>query len=153
VASVRCRRSWRRARSDASEVACGPAASSANVMADTASSRGRRAGSITSRSITTDVSTSARACRRGSGTRCRILADHGVVLPLQSRAFDPRRASVCCSGRLGPDECPRPHGNKFADRYAVARNREGLAPVQGSHDSAAVVAEFALSNTAAHDSV
>ena len=60
VASARCNRSWRRARSAGSAVACGPAASSAIVIADTATSKGRSPASICSRSMTTEVSMSPR---------------------------------------------------------------------------------------------
>ena len=51
-----CRRSCRRPRSSSSLAACGPAASSAKVMAEIAVVSGSPSLSITSRSITTDVS-------------------------------------------------------------------------------------------------
>ena len=51
-----CRRSCRRPRSSSSLAACGPAASFAKVMAEIAVVSGSPSLSITSRSITTDVS-------------------------------------------------------------------------------------------------
>jgi len=56
VLAAQCSRSCRRARSFSSSVACGPAASSASVIAATAHSAGSNSASIRSRSITTEVS-------------------------------------------------------------------------------------------------
>lgn len=78
AASARCNRSCRRARSSTSRVACGPAASSAMVIALTASSIGSCSASRCSRSMTTDVSMIPRGRRWGSDTRARVLECNAV---------------------------------------------------------------------------
>ncbi len=98
-----CSRSWRLARSLASSVACGPAASSAIVNALMASSTGSWDGSIASRSITTEVSMTPRRWRRGSATRRNVRGrrDRGL------RAVDASQREVPLEGRqdgVGSDE-------------------------------------------------
>ena len=143
MASARCSRSWRRARSSGSAVACGPAASSASVTAEIASSSGNSDGATRSMPITTEVSTRPRS-RRASAKGCRILVEHAVhVLPEPGR-LDRRRAREGRRRGLGRDEDALAERRQLADGHAVARDHERLTAVERSHDLAALVAELAL---------
>ena len=85
-------------------MACGPAASSAMVIADTATSSGSIVGSITPRSMTTEVSINPRGRRPGSGTRGDCLFGYAVHVVAEPAGVDRRGAGESCCGCLGRDE-------------------------------------------------
>jgi hypothetical protein len=88
VVLAHCSRSWRRARSSWSSVACGPAANSARVMVEIADSSGSDAGSITSWSITTDVSRSPLV-----GSVIDVLVYHHIEIGTKPSGVDAGRAN------------------------------------------------------------
>src|SRR5579875_1872843 len=151
VASVRCRRSCRRARSEASSVAWGPAASSATVIVEIAISCGSAAGSSRSRSITTDVSSSPRVARSGSGTRCDALVERAIDVRTEALAVDRGRAGECLQDDGGGDEPPSAQRVELAYGHAVARDDERFAAVEPAHNLAAVVAQLALGYLSRHE--
>ncbi len=62
-----------------------------------------------------------------------------------------RRAGERGNRGVRSNELAGAQGDQFADRYAVAGHDERLASVEGAHDVAAAVAEFALGDFASHD--
>ena len=99
-----CWISWRRARSAKSSVACGPAASSANVIADTATSVGSASAATRSISMTTDVSMRPRGYRF-SGTRSRVLVDCSVEIGPEPVRVDGRSAREGRDRRAAATNC------------------------------------------------
>jgi len=149
VASARCKRSCRRARSAASRVACGPAASSAIVMADTATSSGNSPAEIPSRSIRTDVSIKPRAWR-WSGTRRRVLVDEASNVATEPGSSDSRCAGKGGHGCFGRDKHPLAYRGKFPYSNTIACDYEALALVERPHNAPALVAELSLCDLPAH---
>ena len=75
------------------------------------------------------------------------------------RSVDVRAEPVCVDRRRARErgnrgvcgnELAGAQGDQFADRYAVACHDERLASVEGAHDVAAAVAEFALGDFTSH---
>ena len=122
-ASARCSRSWRRARSAGSDVACGPAASSAIVIAVTATSNGSVNGSIFSRSITTEVSSTPFG-RRCSDTRAETRVGDSVEVAPQAVAVDAWRATEDVDYEVRTDKTLTSHRNQFSHWFARARHDE-----------------------------
>src|SRR5262245_41702349 len=151
VASARWRRSWRRARSPGSAVACGPAESSASVTAEIASSPGRTPASIRPSAMTTDVSRTPRAWRR-SGTRLDALVERRVDVRPEPLEIERRRVCERRDGRLRADEPPAAKRDELGDLDAVARHGEGLAAVECAHDVAALVPQLTLADASCHAS-
>ncbi len=116
----------------------------------TATSTGRRDASIAWRSITTEVSSSPRAGRGRSATRCGVLAGRSVEVIPETSEVDSRRCAEQRDGGLGWDEPVSPQRSELTDRDAVAGHDERLAFVEPTHDLAAVVAEFPLGDLSAH---
>src|SRR5947208_9694445 len=102
------------ARSAASDVACGPAASSARVTADTASSIGKSIGSIRSSSITTDVSSIPRGWRSSRTWRW-VLVHEGVDVCAEAFGLDGWRAGEDRHGGFSGDELALPERGELAD--------------------------------------
>ncbi|MEX2660922.1 MAG: hypothetical protein WD227_03285, partial [Vicinamibacterales bacterium] len=119
------------------------------VIAETAISTGKSVGSISSKSMTTDVSMSPRGWR-GSATRRWILIDRGVYVFPKTFARDAWRPGECGKGSFDRYEHALSQGNQLAHGHAVARDDEGFPLVQGPHDSPAFVAELALGDTSTH---
>src|SRR5947199_2735172 len=149
AASARWSRSWRRARSSGSGVACGPAASSAIVIALTATSTGSREGSMCSRSMTTEVSRSPRAGRL-SGIGYDVLASPRIDVGTEAARVDGGRIPEDGNDGRRRHEPVAPQGSELAYRHSVASDDEGLPLVEPAHDLAAVVAELALGNGFSH---
>lgn len=140
----------RRARSAPSVAAWGPAASSANVIDVTAISRGNAPGSMSSRSMTTDVSRIPRA-RRCSGTRFDARIGDRVEVDSESFGVDHRRTVEQVGNRFGTDKALPAERAQLTDRLAGAGDDEGLASVEPAHDLAAGVAELSLRDRGRHD--
>ena len=140
----------RSARSAGSTVACGPAASSAIVTAEMASSKGNCAGSTRSRSMSTDVSISPRG-RRESATRSRILIDDRVEVLSESPGRYSRRSAESGQHGLSRDEHALSQRDQLTDGHAVARHDECFPFIQGTHDAPAVIAQLSLCDAAIHE--
>src|SRR5207249_2233803 len=149
VASTRCRRARRLAGTSGAPVAAGPAASPARVITEIATSRGSDWTVTRSRSITTEVSTSPRACRR-SGTRARILVDQGIEVPSQTASSEPRSAGEGRNGGAGGHETPASRRHQLPNCHAIPGDQEALAAVERSHHFPAVVAQLPLGDLARH---
>src|SRR5687768_4662563 len=110
------------------------------VIALTAASSGRYDGSRFPRSMTTDVSRIPRGGRRMSATRRRVLACGSIELGTEPLVVVARRGAAHGHGGLCRDEAMTSERRQLADRDTVARDDEGVAFVELSHDFAAVVA-------------
>src|SRR5262245_43632191 len=121
------------------------------LMAETAISAGRSAGAMRSRSMRTEVSTSARLCR-GSATWCRILIDQAIHVPSKTGTRQTWTAGERRKNRFRRDKHPLAQRGQLANRHSVACHDETLALVQRTHDSPAFVAEFPLRDPSAHRS-
>src|SRR5216684_3183946 len=119
------------------------------VIAETAISSGKPADSISSRSMTTDVSMSPRGWR-GSATRRWIPIDQGVHVFPKTSEHHARSAGESGKDRFGRYEHPLTQRNQLTDGHAIACDDECLALVQGAHDSPAVVAELSLGDPPTH---
>jgi hypothetical protein len=75
------------------------------VIAETATSTGKSAGSISSKSMTTEVSMSPRGWR-GSATRRWILIDQGVYVFPKTFAHDAWRPGECGKGSFDRSKNP-----------------------------------------------
>src|SRR5687768_18263381 len=106
-------------------------------MALTATSAGRREGSNSSRSMTTDVSSTPRGGRGGSGTRRHTLIGYRVEIRSERAVIDRRGGAEQGHGRLGGDKTVASQGSQLADRHTVARHDERLAGIDAPHDLAA----------------
>src|SRR5438477_328713 len=113
------------------------------VTAETAIVAGREAGSIRSRSTTTDVS-SRPGSRRASATGSRVLIDERVEVAAETPAVDSGRGGEGRHHLRGRNEFSPRSRSKLTDRHAVARHDEGFAGIQRPHDSAAAVAQLSL---------
>ena len=87
---------------------------------------------------------------RDSATRRRVVIDHGVHIFSKTRPRDAWRAGKRGHDSIGRHEHTLAQRGQLSDRYAVSRDEEGLPFVERAHDSAAVVAEFALGDASAH---
>src|SRR5207247_5555776 len=119
------------------------------VIAETAISTGKSAGSISSRSMTTDVSMRPRGWR-GSATRHWILIDSGVYVFPKTSGRNAWSARESGKGSFGRHEHPLSQRNQLTNRHAIACDDECLPLVQGPHDSPAFVAELTLGDPSTH---
>ena len=86
-----------------------------------------------------------------SATRRGVVIEHRVDVRAEPVGIDRRRARERCKRGVRGDELTGAQGDQFADRYAVTCHDERLASVEGAHDVAAAVSEFALGDFASHD--
>ncbi len=149
AASVRWSRSWRRARSAGSDVAWGPAASSAKVRALTATSEGSRSGSMRSRSTTTEVSRSPRL-NRAELVTSHVLRGDGVQITTKASQLHRRCATKDLGNGFGARESVPPEGGELADRDAVSGHDVGVTAVEPPHDLPALVPQLSLGDLPSH---
>src|SRR3954451_4500977 len=149
LASARCSLSWRRARSWVSVVACGPAASSANVTAEIANSAGSSLGATCSRPMTTEVSITPRRAV-GSATRRRVVVEHSVDVGPETIRLNRRGAGEGRDGGVGSDELARPQRNQLANRHTVPGHHERFPAIECSHHIATAIAQFPLGDLTRH---
>jgi hypothetical protein len=145
VAVAHWSRSWRRARSSLSSVACGPAASSASVMAEIADSSGSNAGSTMSWSISTDVSRSPLV-----GSAINALIDHSIEICTKPISLDPR----CAQRRFG-QSCPRceparPNGPQLCHGCAVAGDHDRSTRLHFTKHGGRLITKLSLSDHSIH---
>jgi hypothetical protein len=145
VAVAHCSRSWRRARSSLSSVACGPADSSARVMAAIADSSGSKDGSIRSWSITTDVSSSPRV-----GSAIDALVDHSLEIRAESTCINPWRPPRGFGKRGSRHKTTRANGSQLCHGRAVARNDDRSSSLDLAQNSCGLIAQLPLSNDPIH---
>ena len=126
-----------------------PAASSARVTAETASSPGRSPAETCSRSITTDVSMIPRGIG-WSATRSGVVIERSVDIRPEPLGFNRGCPGERGDRGVGRHELARAQRDELADRHTVARDDERLAAVERAHDLTAAVAEFALRDLASH---
>ena len=150
AASVRWSRSWRRARSAGSDVAWGPAASSAKVRALTATSEGSRSRSMRSRSTTTEVSRSPRL-NRAELVTSHVLRGDGVQITTKASQLHRRCATKDLGNRFGTRESVPPEGGELADRDAVSGHDVGVTAIEPPHDLPAVVPQLSLGDLPSHE--
>ncbi len=79
------------------------------------------------------------------------MIDRCVDVRAESVGIDHRRARERGNRGICSNELTGAQGDQFADRYAVTCHDERLASVEGAHDVAAAVTEFALSDFASHN--
>lgn len=149
VASVRCSRSWRFARSAISLVACGPAANSASVTAEIAISIGSWLGSISGKSMSTEVSISPRGARSSAAGRD-ILVNHCVDIFAKAPRSNPRRSSERRQHGFGSHEGALPQRAQLSDRYTVACDDKRPSSVEVTHNAPALIAKLSLCNSPRH---
>src|SRR5260221_5755223 len=100
--------------------------------------------------MTTEVSMSPR--KTGwSATRRGLVIEHRVDVGAEPAGIECRRAGERGNRGVCGDELARPQGDEFADCHAIARHDERLATVEGAHDVAASVAQFALCDLTSHE--
>ena len=110
-------------------------------------SAGRSSGAITSRSITTDVSSKPLVV---SATRGDVLIDGAVEVCTQSLILNTRGASERRRQSRSVHDAAAPQWHQFANRNTIAGHDECFALVEPTHDVTAVVAQLALTNLARH---
>ncbi len=145
VVLAHCNRSWRRARSSLSSVACGPAANSARVMVEIAASSGSDAGSITSWSITTDVSRSPL-----DSSVIDVLIYHRIEIGTKPTGIDPGRANGSFGDSCSGHESARPDGPQFRDGRAIASHHDRSARLDLAKHGCRLIAQLALRDLAVH---
>ncbi len=145
VALAHCSRSWRRARSSLSSVACGPAASSARVIAEIADSSGSNAGSIRSWSITTDVSRSPLV-----GSAIDSLIYHSIEICTEPFRVDPRCAGCSFGKGFSGHEPARPYGPQLGDWRAVAGYNDCSTRFHLAKHGRGLIAKLALRDDSVH---
>src|SRR5438477_3744399 len=99
------------------------------VTAETAIAAGREAGSIRSRSMTTDVS-SRPGSRRASATGSRVLIDERVEVAAETPAVDSGRGGERRHHLRGRDEFSPRNRSKLTDRHAGGRPEAGFGAIQ-----------------------
>jgi hypothetical protein len=93
------------------------------------------------------VSTRARSC---SGTRSRALVEQRVEVGTELLGVDRRCVREGRHGPRGRNEAPSADRGQLAYFLAVPGHEERLAPINGPHDLAALVAELALRDLPCH---
>ena len=78
------------------------------------------------------------------------MVERRVDVRAEPVGIDRRRARERGNRGVCRNELTGAQGDQLADRYAVACHDERLASVEGAHDVAAAVAEFALGDFASH---
>jgi hypothetical protein len=116
------------------------------VTALTDASSGRSSGAITSRPITTDVSSKPLVV---SATRGDVLIDGAIEVCAQPLMVNARGTSERRGQSRSVHEAA-PHRHQFANRNTIASHDECFALVEAAHDVTAVVAQLALTDLAAH---
>jgi hypothetical protein len=145
VVLAHCSRSWRRARSSLSSVACGPAANSARVMVEMADSSGSDAGSITSWSITTDVSRSPLV-----GSVIDALIYYHIEIGTKPSGVDAGRANRSFGNGCSGHESVRPDRPQFRDGRAIAGHHDRSARLYLAKHGCRLIAKLTLRNLAIH---
>ncbi len=106
---------------------------------------GSRFGSITSWSMTTDVSSKPLV-----GSDIEALIDHSIYIDTKLPGVDPRRMPAGVGHRGARHEPVGPERPKLRDGRSVSRDDQGSARLHFTKDSRRVVAQFALGNQAVH---
>jgi|SRR5437588_7986184 len=150
VVSTRWRRSCRAALSRGSPAAWVPAASSARVMVEMATSCGK--DSAAGRSMTTEVSIRPRT-GRASGAREDILVDQAVEVLSESSRIEAWGAGQGLGQSTRRNESRPARRGELANRNAVSGHDERLSAVQGAHDFAALIAELPLGDLPGHRTI
>jgi hypothetical protein len=145
VVLAHCSRSWRRARSSLSSVAWGPAANSARVIVEIADSSGSDAGSITSWSITTDVSRSPLV-----SSVIDALIYHSIEIGTKPTGVDPGRANRSFGNGGSGHESARPNGPQFRDGRAIAGHHDRSARLYLAKHGCRLITKLALRDLAVH---
>ena len=149
--AAHCRRSCRRPRSCSSTAACGPAASSASVMAEMAVSSGRSSLSIKSRSMTTEVSRSPRGPLGVLGcgecpSDVDILNYERIEVGAKPFGIYSRRGPGRCLDH-GPRHKPASgHRSQFGHRRTVAGDGQMLTCLYFPQDRRRLVPKLTLGN-------
>ena len=133
------------ARSILSEVAEGPAASSAKVMLEIANSPGNTSGLMPPRSRTTDVSSSPRSC-----TRFNFLVEVRVYVDPELLRIDFRRSPESIKDVLLARKTGSAQWTKLSDWLSVAGHNKTPPGIQLTHDPGTVVAQLPLANDLRH---
>ncbi len=133
------------ARSILSEVAEGPAASSAKVMLEIANSSGNTSGSISPRSRTTDVSSNPR-----SYAYLNPLVEVRVYVDPELLRIDFRRSPESIKDILLAGKTGAAQWSKFSDGLSVTCHNETPPRIQLTHDSGTFVAQLPLANDVRH---
>ena len=115
-----------------------------------ASSPGSCPASMSSRSITTEVSMRRCDARAASVRRCDLLAGGLIEVRSQPVQLDTRSASERRHSRLGTDESMATQWRQLFDRNPIPGHNEGFALVKLAHNLAAVIAELTLGDLSGH---
>src|SRR5919106_2551293 len=120
------------------------------VTALTATSTGSSDASMSSKSMSTEVSSSPRSGRGGSATRLYVLARGSVEILAEAPVVDPGSGIEHRHGGLGGHEAVPSQRRQLANGYAVAGDDECLTFVELAHDLATLVSQFSLRDLARH---
>ena len=118
------------------------------VMDEMAIRSGKRTTGITSRSMTTEVSSNPAGNR--SGTRTHVLIENLIHVLEEASPIQRRRSGKDCSDRMGVDEAIASQRPQLPDRLGMSGDDETPTLFELSHDATAVIAKFTLTDDFTH---
>ena len=85
-----------------------------------------------------------------SATRSGVVVERRGDVRAEAGRVDSRRAGERGDCGVCGDELAGAQGDELSDGHAIARHDERFAAVEGAHDLAAAIAQFALGDLASH---